>query len=145
MSPRVKVFLNFEAVTPGSNPKPCIQNPEDMTDEMGMFDPNDFDGLKKAIVEVVEDDDGEHYFHFQQSHSYKFDEKQLPHGAIYGRKNKKDDDEEEGSKITTAKLVPIIFTSSKIMNSLVSVDLLQSFLVHFVPICTVHPTRVPLP
>lgn len=52
MSPPVEVFLNFEFVQIGSKPSPCIQSPIDMTDDMGMIDPTDFE--KEAILDVVE-------------------------------------------------------------------------------------------
>jgi hypothetical protein len=105
MLPPVKVFINFESVQVGSKPTPCILNPVDMTDEMGMFDPTDYEGLKEAILDVVES--GEQFFHCDRRFTYNFKEESLQHGAIYGRKNKKADDEEEGSKITAAKLIPI--------------------------------------
>ena len=88
-----------------------IQDPYDLTDDIGEFELCQFSKVKDALEEVVEDRSHDFYFHHDPKHKYSFDERPFQSGAIYGRKQKRKEGENEGSKVTAGRLAPIKSTS----------------------------------
>ena len=63
--------------------------------------------MKEKIKSLVEDQKSGLYFHQDAKNKYKFDESGIPHGGIYGLRNRIKDDEDKIKKVTASKLVPI--------------------------------------
>ena len=106
-TPKIKVFVTFVTTKKGSQPALMIEDPEDLTESIGKFKVNEFSRMKQALADVVDDEIFNMFFHNDPKNLYSFDESSLRRGAIYGRKEKRDEDETEGEKITAARLKPI--------------------------------------
>ena len=105
--PKVHVSVSFSLVKNVSKPLLMIENPVDLTEEIGAFELTDYEGLKDAIHDIVKEPCYGLFFHHDSSHTYSFDEKPFQYGAIYGRREKKEEGEEAGKKITASRLRPI--------------------------------------
>ena len=103
--PAVKVCATFVVVKSGSKPLLYIDDPTDLSEFFGDIYADEFNILKKGIETIVKDSKYNLFFHKDDSHDYTFDESQFQHGAIFGRKSPRPED--ETNKVTASKLSSI--------------------------------------
>ena len=101
------VSATFVSTKPGTAPPINIESPVDLNHHIGAITSKDFQLLKEKIKSLVEDQKSGLYFHQDAKNKYVFDESGLPHGGIYGLRNRRKDDEDKSKKVTASKLVPI--------------------------------------
>lgn len=108
-SAKVKVFATFVGVNSSccANPPIMIDQPEDLAPAIGSFKLSEYERMKDAIADVVDDVKFDMFFHHDAKNIYSFDEKPLRKGAIYGLKYKREDGENEGDRVTAARLTAI--------------------------------------
>ena len=84
-----------------------IQNPVDLTEDIGTYFVDGFSDLKDAISDVAKDRLYDLWFHKDQSHTYKFDDSAFSGGSIYARSKKRKERETDKLKVTASRLEPI--------------------------------------
>ena len=105
--PQVHVSVTFVTTKNVNKVQLMIQNPIDLTEQIGTYRLTDFDALKVAIDDVVRDPIYGLFFHHDEKHIHSFDESPFQFGAIYARREKKEEGEKAGKKITASRLTPI--------------------------------------
>ena len=105
--PKVHLSVTFAPTKSGSNPNIMIQNPIDLTELVGMFYPEEFVRLKQSLSDCVEDEAYDLFFHKDNKNNYYFDDGTFQHGAIYVRKEKKEEGDNNKTKDTASRLVAI--------------------------------------
>ena len=103
--PAVKVRATFVVAKSGSKPLLYVEDPIDLSELFGDIYANEFDVLKKGIDSIVKESNYNLFFHNDDSHEYTFDNSQFQHGAVFGRKSPRLED--EGNKVTASKLCSI--------------------------------------
>ena len=107
MSPPVNISITFIPVKIGGNPSLKIQDPINLSQEIGPFGLKEFDRLKESIDDVVNDPAYDLFFHRDATHVYTFDNKAIQGGAIYICRTPRKKGEPLGSKVTAAKLISV--------------------------------------
>ena len=105
--PEVHVSVTFVPAKNGKNPSISILDPIDLTHSIGTFYCNEFSKLKLALSEVVADEAYDLWFHRDKNNIYSFDESAFQGVAIYARKQKKKEGENDKTKVTASKLASI--------------------------------------
>ena len=99
---KVKIAVTFVTIKPGSQPSLLIDNPINLSDNVGSI--SSYDKLLEVIDDLVEDDAHDLFFHKDPRHKFSFNGSVLQNGAIYGRRERTDDDD---GRATARHLVPI--------------------------------------
>ena len=97
----------FVSTKPGTNPSIKIESPIDLTTYIGTIGSKEFEEFKERIKGLVESANGGLYFHQDEANTYRFDESGLPHGGVYGLRQRRKEDEDKTRKVTASKLVPL--------------------------------------
>ena len=105
--PQVHVSVTFVTTKNVNKVQLMIQNPIDLTEQIGTYRLTDFDALKVAIEDVIQDPTYGLFFHHDDKHTHSFDERAFQFGAIYGCREMKEEGEKAGKKITASRLTPI--------------------------------------
>ena len=80
--PPIHISATFVAAYNGKKPSIMIQNPVDLTEDIGTYFVDGFSDLKDAISDVAKDRLYDLWFHKDQSHTYKFDDSAFSGGSI---------------------------------------------------------------
>ena len=89
--PPVNVKVTFVSTKVGKAPLISIEAPIDISQHIGQLTSKGYNLLKTKINDIVKDPEYNMFFHRDRDHIYHFDESALQHGAIYGRKKRRDE------------------------------------------------------